>query len=397
MSRWPIAALSDLGQFYSGGTPAKSIAEYWSGDIPWVSPKDMNGSAHINDSKDHITTVAVQNSTTRIVPKDSILIVARSGILARTLPIGIACRELCFNQDIKALLVDKKKADANYVVWCLKANEPTVLRRGVKFGATVHSLAAGFLENLRIPLPSLEEQRRIVDVLSRAAGIRRLREQALATARATIPALFLEMFGDPAANPKGWPVVKLGDIAAIQGGLQVSKKRDSLPVERPYLRVANVLRDHIDLSEIKRIRLTENEADRTSLVAGDVLVVEGHGNPSEIGRAALWNGSIDYCVHQNHLIRIRCEKTSVLPYFLCGILNSATGRLVLLRSGKTTSGLNTISTSNVRAVPIPLPPLDLQRRFADRVRELRAIIAQQERSLEAAKELERALMARLLE
>ena len=95
-----------------------------------------------------------------------------------------------------------------------------------------------------------------------------------------------------------WKEVLLGEISEIQGGLQVTKRRNSLPVEVPYLRVANVYRNYLDLDEIKKIRLTERELKRTSLEKGDLLVVEGHGNPNEVGRVAMWDGSISPCVHQ---------------------------------------------------------------------------------------------------
>ena len=99
----------------------------------------------------------------------------------------------------------------------------------------------------------------------------------------------------------------------------------------------------------------------------DLLVVEGHGNPSEIGRVALWDGSISGCVHQNHIIRVRFEIRTVVPRYACEYLNSPGGRRHLLRAGKTTSGLNTISVSEVRTAPLTLPPVEIQRDFARRV------------------------------
>lgn len=157
-----------------------------------------------------------------------------------------------------------------------------------------------------------------------------------------------------------WKKVLLGEISEIQGGLQVTSKRNSRPVEVPYVRVANVYRNYLDLDEIKKIRLTERELGRTSLEKGDLLVVEGHGNPNEIGRVAMWDGSISPCVHQNHLIRVRLNSRAI-PAFIAAALNSPEGRLHLLRSASTTSGLNTISTSDVRTTPVMLPPLEEQR------------------------------------
>ena len=104
-----------------------------------------------------------------------------------------------------------------------------------------------FMENASIPLPPLDEQRRIVDILNRAARIEALRTRAAERLREFVPALFVKMFGDPAQNPMRWPQCRVDGVCDVQGGLQVTKKRGGCPIEAPYLRVANVLRDRLVL------------------------------------------------------------------------------------------------------------------------------------------------------
>lgn len=172
-----------------------------------------------------------------------------------------------------------------------------------------------------------------------------------------------------------WPTVALGDCGEVQSGLQVSTKRAGLPISRPYLRVANVHRGRLDLAEIKSISATQAEIDRTRLDIGDLLFVEGHANSREVGRVAIWDGSIPQCVHQNHLIRFRPDPSVLLPEYAVRWFNASAGAKHFQRSGKTTSGLNTISTSTVRSAPTLLPPLDEQQRIAailDRADGLRA-------------------------
>jgi type I restriction enzyme S subunit len=223
-----------------------------------------------------------------------------------------------------------------------------------------------YLKRADVMLPPLAEQRRIAEVLDQAEALRAKRHATLAQLDTLNYSIFLDLFGDPASNPKGWPMAQVGDNADVQGGLQVSPARNEYPREVPYLRVANVFRGFLDLSEIKTLRATDAEIARTTLMRDDLLIVEGHGNPTEIGRGALWDGSIAGCVHQNHIIRVRFNK-KLVPFYACEYLNSPGGRRHLLRSGKTTSGLNTISVSEVRAAPITLPPLALQLDFARRV------------------------------
>ena len=253
-----------------------------------------------------------------------------------------------------------------------------------------------FLENTLIPLPPLDEQRRIVGILNRAAKIKRLREQAQERLREFAPALFVSMFGDPVENAKGWKRVHLGAVSEVQGGLQVTKKRNSYPIETPYLRVANVLRDRLNLNEIKYIRITEREFERVQLKRGDLLIVEGHGNASEIGRAGIWDGSVCGCVHQNHLIRVRPDHYRILPEFACAFLNSPSGREHLLRSGKTTSGLNTITTSDVKSCAILVPPIELQRQYAQIVEAVQSASSVAESNSIIATALTASLMNQLL-
>jgi type I restriction enzyme, S subunit len=220
---------------------------------------------------------------------------------------------------------------------------------------------------LSVPLPSCQEQRRIVAIIDAAEALRAKRRAVLMHINTLTHAMFVDIFGDPETNPKEWRMSHLRDVADVQGGLQVSAARKFLNREVPYLRVANVFRGYLDLREIKMLRATDAEIARTTLVANDLLIVEGHGNAQEIGRAALWDGSITPCVHQNHLIRARFDEKKLVPIVGREYLNSQGGRRHLIRAGKTTSGLNTISVSEVRAVPIPLFPLRLQREFACRV------------------------------
>ena len=227
-------------------------------------------------------------------------------------------------------------------------------------GINLPRLSPKILESFEIPLPSLEEQRRIAAVLDAAEALRAKRRHALEGLDSLTQAIFIEMFGAGGGTRK-----PLGQLSEVQSGLQVTSKRKEHPIEVPYLRVANVYRGSLDLSEIKTIRVFERELARTRLVKDDLLVVEGHGNKDEIGRVGLWDGSIDPCVHQNHLIRVRCDRDSLRPRFAEAFLNSWVGRRALLRAANTTSGLNTISTNDVRKVQIPLAALADQQRFVE--------------------------------
>ena len=233
------------------------------------------------------------------------------------------------------------------------------------------------VRQLPIPVPPLAEQERIVKLLDEADALRKLRAQADRHTAALLPALFDELFGDPLENPNQWKLRSISEIAEVQGGLQLTQKRNEYPLKRPYLRVANVQRGFLALDEIKTIGLSESEFVRTKLIKGDLLLVEGNGNPKEVGRAAVWDGSIEDSVHQNHLIRVRPNADSLTSEFLLAFVNSESGRSYFHGAGNTTSGLSTITTSIVKNCQIPVPPLPLQQTFARRVGEIRELEAAQ--------------------
>ncbi|TPO04974.1 hypothetical protein FJ987_26480, partial [Mesorhizobium sp. CU2] len=160
-----VRPLGEVAEIASGGTPSKGRDDFWKGNIPWVSPKDMK-SAVIADSEDHISEAALSGSATRLIKAGSLLLVVRSGILARTIPVGVAGRDLTINQDIKALM-PSKKLESRFLAYFLELREPYLLEK-VTRGATVHKLDTPVVKSLPIPLPPLDEQKRIVAVLDGA-------------------------------------------------------------------------------------------------------------------------------------------------------------------------------------------------------------------------------------
>jgi type I restriction enzyme S subunit len=229
-------------------------------------------------------------------------------------------------------------------------------------GTTRSKLTKAGASRIIVPMAPLAEQRRIAAILDQADALRTQRRTAMAMANLDeLVESSFEQFLDHDDSSTRTTIEYVGDV---QSGLTVNRSRSNAPIEVPYLRVANVLRGRLDLSEVKMLGASVTETNRTALRRNDLLVVEGHGNPEEIGRVALWDGSVNPCVHQNHLIRIRFDESKILPDFACSYLNSVTGRRYLLRSAKTTSGLNTMNVSQVRSTPLIIPSLPIQQRFS---------------------------------
>ena len=143
-----------------GGTPSKSVAEYWNGTMPWVSPKDMK-KFRIGDSEDHISETAIEKSSVQLIPEQSLLMVVRGMILARAFPVALTTRAVTINQDMKALLPHDPNT-AEYLLVILRALEPTVLNLIERSSHGTCKLLTEVLHKLPVPVPPLAEQRRIV-------------------------------------------------------------------------------------------------------------------------------------------------------------------------------------------------------------------------------------------
>ena len=211
---------------------------------------------------------------------------------------------------------------------------------------------------MRIPCPAVEEQIYAIEVLNKAAELIGQRRQQLIELNNLIKARFVEMFGGYSE------ATKLSEVASVTGGLTKNTKRDKLPLRMPYLRVANVAFASIDVSEMLDIGLTEEECEKTLLQPEDLLFVEGNGSPDQIGRVAIWKNEIVPCVHQNHLIKSRFNKSKVLPVFAMYYFMSQQGREQIKSKAVSTSGLYTLSVSKVATLLLPTPPMELQEQFA---------------------------------
>ncbi|WP_314568504.1 restriction endonuclease subunit S [uncultured Actinomyces sp.] len=159
--------LRELGVWSGGGTPSKSRADYWDeGNIPWITPKDMR-SSKIQNSMMNVTDRAVRESNVKLIEAPSIALVVRSSILQHTFPVAQIDVDATFNQDMKALVVDSDRFERRYIYYALSANGQEILRQTSKQGGSVNSLVVPRLMDFEIPVPALDEQQRIADLLDR--------------------------------------------------------------------------------------------------------------------------------------------------------------------------------------------------------------------------------------
>jgi type I restriction enzyme, S subunit len=257
--------------------------------------------------------------------------------------------------------------DSAYVAFAVQSpdvrRQMELITRGV---AQRKVSLARFRDGIRLPVPPLAEQRRIVEILednlSRLdAAARGLNVSLKRLASYEASALSRCREGDER---------RLSDLTLIQGGIQKQPRRTPKQNAYPFLRVANVTRHGLHLDEVHLVELFEGELDRLRLQPGDLLVVEGNGSASQIGRAALWDGSIEDCVHQNHLIRVR-PKTGLNAPYLEAVWNSPQNRRQLTDLASSSSGLHTLSVSKLKSLKLPVPTLERQQELVAELQDVR--------------------------
>ena len=227
-----------------------------------------------------------------------------------------------------------------------------------------------FLESLLVPLPPLDEQKRIVAVLSdRLAAVEqaRLAAEAQLEAATALPAAYLrQVFDSPEAQK--WEKKALGDVAKVGSGITLGRKfKEDVATRRvPYLRVANVKDGYLDLSDITATEATESEISKCLLQYGDILLTEG-GDPDKLGRGTYWQNELMECIHQNHIFRVRFDLSDYVPSFISAQIGSSYGKSYFLSHAKQTTGIATINQRVLKGFPLASPPVEIQKEIVSRL------------------------------
>ncbi|HSH82157.1 MAG TPA: restriction endonuclease subunit S, partial [Herpetosiphonaceae bacterium] len=196
--------------------------------------------------------------------------------------------------------------------------------------------------------------------------------------------------------PEGWQQLPLELVSDVQTGISKSAQRVLAdPVERPYLRVANVQDGFLDLSEVKTIVVERSQLLQYSLQDGDVLLTEG-GDFDKLGRGTVWRGEIENCLHQNHVFVVRPHREVLCPFFLSASMGSLYGKRYFLQCAKQTTNLASINSSQLRAFPVLLPPIKEQRAIIQVVQSWERAIDLIEQRIIAGQERKHGLMQQLL-
>lgn len=374
MSGWPQTPIGELVKVRGGGTPKRDHAPYFQGDIPWVTPKDMK-SWKISSSQISITKEAVASSAANIVPEYSVLLVVRSGVLKHTAPVAIATRPVAINQDMKALECNSK-LNPDFLARFLKHSQPTILS-WVK-ATTADNYSIDRIKSLTIPVPPLDEQRRIAAILDQADALRRKRREAMERTSALREALFDSMFGAIAQAENNWPVRELREVVRdgtiiTYGMVQAGEEFEG---GVPYIRTGDIANGEILTGQLRRANpAIAAKFDRARVQTGDIVM----SIRATVGTTAMVPPELDGANLTQGTAKI-APGAATDGLFLLDYLRSASTQNWIARQVKGAT-FREITLARLRELPVVLPPLEVQQEFSVRASALSTAASRQQHHL----------------
>lgn len=349
--------LGDIVDIKGGGTPDKKVAAFWDGDIPWASVKDFK-SGTLDQTVDRITAAGVAASATNIIPAGHIIVPTRMAVGKA----AINTIDLAINQDLKALF-PKVSVDTRYLYNALLANSGKLLEQAT--GATVKGIKLDALRGLKIPLPPLEEQKRIAEILDQADALRRLRTRALDKLNTLGQAIFHEMFGDSASGSGNWPRYDLSELIfdddRINYGVVQPGEHD--PDGVPIIRVADLAAPVIDFDAVKRISADiDANYSRSRLKGGEILI----GCVGSIGTAMIAPDDFKGANIARAVARVAVDPKKCDPEFVAEYIRSDLVQRYFAKEVRLVAQ-PTLNIKQIRETEIVVPPADLQALFLERL------------------------------
>ena len=353
--------IEELTEVVTGGTPSTSHVEYWeNGTIPWLQSGCCQNCDVTNTGK-YITQSGYDNSSTKMMPSDTVMI-ALTGATAGK--VGFLRFEACGNQSITGIL-PSPNLNQRYVFYYLISKREKILADCIG-GAQPH-ISQGYVKNLLIPVPTLDEQKKIARRLDLISTLIAVRKNELQRLDELIKARFVEMFGDPIQNPKRWKTKPLLSIGNCKNGMNFRYNESGVTLN--CLGVGDFKENSIilDTSLLPEITLNEMPSEEYLLRDDDVVFVRSNGNKALVGRSvAVYPGRIP-TTFSGFCIRFRKEEEMVTVPYLLRVLKSESVRLKMAGRGANIQNLN---QQILGTLDVPIPPLDMQNDFSGFVKQV---------------------------
>jgi type I restriction enzyme, S subunit len=354
VSAYPQLTIDEFCVTGSGGTPSRANREYYGGSIPWVKSGELREDV-ITDTEEKITERAISESSAKIVPSGAILLAMYGATVGRMAFLGI---DAATNQAVCNIRPDLNKAFPRYVFHCLQSKINHFLSRAA--GGAQPNISQGIIRETKIPLPPLNEQRRIAAILDKADVLRRKRKHTLDLLDGLTQSIFLEIFGSSESNPKGWKWGRIGDL--LESTQYGTSEKAGENGKYPILRMGNLTSDgRTVFDDLKYIDLDDKDLDKFTLRRGDILF--NRTNSAElVGKTAVFDSDEPFAF-AGYLVRARV-RSGGSPHYISGYLNSKHGKATLRGMAKSIVGMANINAKEMQAIPILLPDVQTQNTYS---------------------------------
>ena len=348
------ALLGEIAQLGSGGTPRRSVAEYFGPGTPWMSIADLNDGI-VHEAKESLTDSGLANSSAKVVPPGTILL-AMYGSIGKLAIAGIS---LCTSQAIAFIRPDPKKVDREYLFHYLRAQRPQLQAKGR--GGTQMNISQGDLKKWVVPLPPLDEQHRIAAILDQADGIRHKRRETRARLEDLAESLFLDLFDEDAADAVSFDSV----VTSFRNGLSPAKAGT---VMSDVLTLSAVTQGIFDPTAVKTSTFMAKPPAAMRVSGDDFLICRGNGNLNLVGVGVSPGHDYPDLTFPDTVIAASFDAARVDPVYLEMAWKRPAVRRQVESVARTTNGTYKINQQSLGAVGIVIPPLSEQQEFTRRIR-----------------------------
>ena len=357
--------LGDLATLITKGTTPTTIGfSFVDTGVNFVKIESISENGEfLSDKFAHITDEC-DNKLKRSQLEENDILFSIAGAIGRTAIVPRSILPANTNQALAIIRIPQNAINLRFVLYALQSQAVEEQSEKQKQGVAQLNLSLKNIADILIPLVSSEKQDEIVRNLAAVDTAIAIRKEQIRLIDQVVKSRFIELFGDMFLNSKAWMKQALDSLADVVSGITKGRKtKEPQLIEVPYMAVSNVKDGYIDWTTVKTIQATQQEIEQYRLLPDDVLMTEG-GDPDKLGRGAILKEPLQNCIHQNHIFRVRLNESLILPAFFEEYLKHQKAKRYFLGCAKQTTGIASINMRQLKALPVLLPPLELQEQFA---------------------------------
>lgn len=360
---WVEVTIDSLGVIVTGSTPSTKRADYWNGDIPFVTPGDLAHGGTVSSTERTVTQAGA--SKARSIPVGSVMVTC-IGRIGRA---SLANTQCVTNQQINSI-VPAGCVDGKYLMYALCSPQCQLQLQKLSSATTVAIVNKGRFSSVRVPLAPLAEQQRIVEAIEEQCSRLDAAQQSIQSARQRCGVLRTSLM----RMLEGGACVPLGELLTqpLINGHSVRTSEDGSGF--PVLRLTALRDGLIDLAQRKRGAWERREAERYIVRYGDFFVSRGNGSLALVGRGGLVDNPPDDVAFPDTMIRVRVDPTRIDPHFLRWIWDGFTVRRQIESAARTTAGIYKVNQQDLVRVQVPTPSIEAQRALVAELERLTTIM-----------------------